>query len=309
LTDRPSSSDQSPSTGKSAGSGVSADSGKSVSSPPRSLGEQFGRTRKALLGLIAAHFKLLSTELSEIMAEIKRAAALAGAALACLFLAGVVAFVGSILWLDEWVFGSIGWGVLHGPTLLIAIAVTLVMLIIPHAAPRLGLAFLVALVVAVIVGVVLWLQLTSRALGWVGSTFFGGLTWFDGHAVSAADRPIAAGVIVLAVLLAVVGAIVGLVVASGFLTRIGAAVGIAIAGAVIGGLLGALLGVPMSWGIAIAVGLAVFLIVYPILAAILVLRKADFEELKNRLLPNQSIETTKETIEWVRAQMPLGRKS
>ena len=52
-------------------------------------------------------------------------------------------------------------------------------------------------------------------LGWVGSTFFGGLTWFDGHAVSAADRPIAAGVIVLAVLLAVVGAIVGLVVASG----------------------------------------------------------------------------------------------
>jgi len=27
------------------------------------------------------------------------------------------------------------------------------------------------------------------------------------------------------------------------------------------------------------------------------------------LLPNQTIETTKETIEWVREQMPLGRKS
>ncbi len=309
MADRPSSSDQSPATGKSADSGRSASPGKSASSPPRSLGEQFGRTRNALLGLISAHFKLLSTELFEIMAEIKRAVALAGAALACLFLAGIVAFVGSILWLDEWVFGSIGWGALHGSTLLIAIAVTLVMLIIPHAAPRLGLAFFVGLVVAVVVGLVLWLQLTSRALGWVGSTFFGGLTWFDGHAVSAADRPTAAGVIVLAVLLGVVGAIVGLAVGSGVLNRVGAAVGIAIAGAVTGGLLGALLGVPMSWGIAIAVALAVFLIVYPILAAILVLRKADFEELKNRLLPNQSIETTKETIEWVRAQMPLGRKS
>jgi MFS family permease len=183
------------------------------------------------------------------------------------------------------------------------------MLIIPHAAPRLGLAFLVSLVVAVVVGAVLWLQLTSRALGWVGSTFFGGLTWFDGHAVSAADRPIAAGVIVLAVLFGVVGAIVGLAVETGALNRIVAAVGIAIVGAIVGGLLGALLGVPMSWGISIAVALAVFLILYAILAAILVLRKADFKELKDRLLPNQTIETTKETIEWVREQMPLGRKS
>jgi phosphate/sulfate permease len=99
------------------------------------------------------------------------------------------------------------------------------------------------------------------------------------------------------------------VAGSGALSRIGAAVGLAIAAAVGGGVLGALLGVPMSWGISIAVGLAVFLILYSILAAILVLRKADFAELKNRLLPNQTIETTKETIEWVREQMPQGRKS
>ena len=65
----------------------------------------------------------------------------------------------------------------------------------------------------------------------------------------------------------------------------------------------------MSWGISIAVALAVFLPVYAVLAAILVLKNADFEELKNHLLPNQTIETTKETIEWVREQMPLGRKS
>jgi uncharacterized membrane protein len=93
------------------------------------------------------------------------------------------------------------------------------------------------------------------------------------------------------------------------LRRIAGAVGIAIVAVAVGGLLGALLGVPISWGIAIAVSLALFLIVYPILAAILVLRKADFEELKNHFMPYQTIQTTKETIEWVREQMPLGRKS
>jgi hypothetical protein len=298
LADRPSSSDPSPSTDKSA------------DSRPPGLGEQFGRTRSALLGLVAAHFKLLTTELSEIMDELKRVVALGGIALALLFLAGMLAFLGSFLWLGEWVFGSIGWGALHGSTFLIAVAVTLVLLILPHAAPRIGLALFVAFVVAVVLFLVLWLQLSSRAWGWVGDSFFGSLTWpFDGHAVSAADRPIAAGVIVLAVLFEVAGAIAGFVVGSGLLNRIGIAIVAAVLAGLIGGLLGALLGVPMSWGIAIAVALAIFLLLYPILAAILVLRKADFEELKNRLLPNQTIETTKETIEWVREQMPLGRKS
>jgi hypothetical protein len=298
LADRPSSSDANQSTEKTA------------DSRPPGLGAQFGRTRSALLGLIAAHFKLLSVELSEIMSELKRAAALGGAAFALLFLAGVLALVGSILWLDEWVFGSIGWGALHGTAALIAVAVSLVMLIIPHAAPRLGLAFFVSLVVAGVVFAILWLQLTSRAFGWVGDSFFASLTWpFDGHVVAVADRPLAAGVIVLATVFGVLGAIVGSVVGSSLLNRIGAAIGVAILGAVVGGLLGGLFGVPMSWGISIAVALAVFLPVYAVLAAILVLKNADFEELKNHLLPNQTIETTKETIEWVREQMPLGRKS
>jgi hypothetical protein len=303
LADRPSAPEPSPSIDKSAGSEKSADS------RPPGLGEQFGRTRTALLGLVSAHFKLLSAELSEIMSEVKRAAALGGAALGLLFLTGILATVGSILWLDEWIFGSIGWGVLHGSGFMIAVAVTLVMLIIPNSVPRLGSGMFIALVVAVVVFLLLWLQLTSRASGWVGSNFFGSLTWFDGHAVSAADRPIAAAVIVVAVVFAVVGAVVGASLGSGSLGRVASAIGVAIIGAVVGGLLGAMLGVPMSWGISIAVALAVFLIVYPILGAILVLKNADFEELKKRLLPTQTIETTKETIEWVREQMPQGRKS
>jgi hypothetical protein len=38
-------------------------------------------------------------------------------------------------------------------------------------------------------------------------------------------------------------------------------------------------------------------------------RGVDTDALKARFIPTATIETTKETIEWVREQTPLGRKS
>jgi len=47
-----------------------------------------------------------------------------------------------------------------------------------------------------------------------------------------------------------------------------------------------------------------------IVAVVLVFRHGiDTAKLRKRFVPEQTIETTKETIEWVREQMPLGRKS
>jgi hypothetical protein len=52
------------------------------------------------------------------------------------------------------------------------------------------------------------------------------------------------------------------------------------------------------------------LLFWPIVAAVFVFRHGiDTAKLRNRFVPVQTIETTKETIEWVREQMPLGRKS
>jgi hypothetical protein len=272
------------------------------------LGEQFGRTRSAFLGLIASHIDLAKAEFSEIGGEIKRAAALGGAAFGLVFAAGILVFVGAILWLDEWAFGSIGWGVLHGGFFLVAVAVTLVLLILPDSAPRVGLGFFVALIVAVVVFLVLWLQLTSRAWGWVGSTFFGGLTLF-GHAISSADRPVFVAAIFLAGLFAVLGALIGLFFGRGF-RRILYALAFAVVATIVGAGLGAFLGVPMSWGISIAVALTVFLPVWPIVSAIFIFRHGvDTAKLRERFVPTQTIETTKETIEWVREQLPLARKS
>jgi hypothetical protein len=270
--------------------------------------DQFGRTRKALAGLISAHFRMLSAELSEIMDEIKRALGLIAAAAVLLVLAIVMVGVGSLLWLGEWAFGSMGWGVLHGTGFLLTMAVVAVLVILPNSGPRLGAAFAVALLVGVVIGVIFWLRLTNQAWGWVGDSFFAGLAWPDGSAISAADRPVIVAALVLAVLSAVVGGLLAFAAGQG-LGRLGDALGGAIVGAIAGGLLGGLTGVPMSWGCAFGTGLAVLLILMPILALVFVLPEADWGELKKRLMPSQTVETTKETIEWVREQMPLGPKS
>ena len=57
-------------------------------------------------------------------------------------------------------------------------------------------------------------------------------------------------------------------------------------------------------------GVAALLLFWPIVAAFFVFRHGiDTAKLRDRFVPVQTIETTKETIEWVREQMPLGRKS
>jgi hypothetical protein len=90
--------------------------------------------------------------------------------------------------------------------------------------------------------------------------------------------------------------------------------GVASGGVAIGVFLGILLGLLASAGpglrVASALGVAALLLFWPICAAVLVFRHGiDMDKLKDRFVPDQTIATTKETIEWVREQMPLGRKS
>jgi len=301
LTNRPSSTDPAPNR-------PDADEKHATGSTP-GLGEQFGRTRSALVGLVGAHIRLAQAEIGEIAGEVKRAAMLGGIALGLLFVAGMLASIGTILWLDQWLFGSIGWGALHGTELLIAIAVTLVLLIIPASTGRLGLSVFVALLAAAVVALLLGLNLTNQGWGWVADHYFSGLTWPpDGHRMAVVDRPIATAVIVLSEVFGVVAMVIALLFGRGIVRRIATAIAVGIVAAVVGALLGAITGVPVSWNIAIAIGLAIFLVVWPVLAAVLVLTHIDMKALKQRFVPEQTIETTKETIEWVREQLPLARK-
>ncbi len=262
-------------------------SGHDPQSTPAGLGEQFGRTRSALAGLISAHVNLGKAEFAEIGGQIKRAAALGGIALVLLFLAAMLATIGTALFIGEALFHSIGWGVLLGSELLIGVAALLVLAAVDLGWGRALAAFLVALGVGLAVT---------------------GLFAADWAAISR-DNPGLPATLVLAILAgAVVFGLLGSVLGSSF-GRGAASAGL-VAGVVIGGLLGLLASAHLGLRVSVAVGSAVVLLVWPLCAAVLVFRHGiDLDKLKNRFVPVQTIATTKETIEWVREQMPLGRKS
>jgi hypothetical protein len=266
-------------------SGASTGAASGSGRPAPGLGEQFGRTRSALLGLIAAHIDLAKAEFSEIGGEIKRAAALGGAALLLLFFTGGLVVIGLILYLGEAIFGSIGWGVLDGTELLLGIAALLVLAIVDLSWGRVLSAFVVALGVGLVVAALLLVD-----WGRVGRD----------TAVPQWVFPMIAGLVVLGLLGALLGSPFGR----------GPAFGAGFVGAVSGALLGLLAAVNTGPRVAAAMGVAALLLFWPCVAAYLVFRHGvDRDKLRARFVPEKTIETTKETIEWVREQLPLKQKS
>jgi hypothetical protein len=242
---------------------------------------------------VRAHIDLAKAELDEIKGEVGRAAALGGAAIACLLLLGLLLPIGGLLFLGEWIFGSIGWGLLHGTELLIAIPVFAVLVALRVR----GLA--VDLVVAIVIGIVIALLLGPnlpnelwRRIG--DSASLGDPAW----------RPLVTGVLVMAI----AGAIIGLVL--GFRGGGGAAVGGLIGGAILGALVGAFSAITFGWRVGAALGVAAALAGWPILMGVRVAREGiDTEALKARFWPQTTIDTAKETIEWAKARSPLGPTS
>jgi hypothetical protein len=191
---------------------------------PPGLRAQLGAVIAAARRLVSAHVGLAKAEGGEIMGEVGRVALLGCIAIAALLFVGLLFPIGLLLFLGEWIFGSIGWGVLLGSLLLIDITVFAGLVAVGVSGPRLGRSFAIGLLIGIALGV-----LASLAVG----------------------------------------------------PRVGA-----------------------------ALGTLATLIAWPALSGLDVSRTGiDTEALKARFYPSQTIETTKETIEWVRQQTPLGRKS
>ncbi len=195
-------------------------------SPPLGLRAQIGAVVDAVRRLLGAHVDLAKAEASEIGAEIGRVALLAGAAFGALLIMGLLLPIGLILYLSDWLLGSMGWGVLLGSLSLMDVALFAVLVALGVAGGRIGRDFLVAFLLAAVVTIVL-------------------------------------------LLVKVVGA-----------------------------------------QVSVGLGLFVLYVAWPILSGLGVARHGiDTDALKSRFYPTQTIETTKETIEWVRERTPLGRKS
>ena len=286
-----------PDAGGSGAVGGAASSGPAGGSAAAGLRAQIGATRAALGRLLASHINLARAEFGEIMAEVKRLATGFGIAFAVLLFAGLLLSVGGPLFVGEWLFGSMGWGLLHGLELCIAIAVVAILGVLAATRSQVIRTFVLALILGIVVGIAFGLDLANQGWSRLGDSSFPGL--------EPGIRPLLVAEGVSAAVLAVLGLLLG--------ARSGG-VGGAFGGAFIGAILGAVLGsfTAISWGPrpGAAAGVAVGLAAWPAALGWSVYRHGvDLEALKARLYPQQTIETTRETIEWVRKQTPLGRKS
>ncbi len=251
-------------------------------------------TRDAAMALGRAHIDLGKSELGAIAGEIGRLAALVGLAIAALILAGLLVGIGTALFLGEWLLGSMGWGVLHGFLLLTGIAVAALLLAVDVDGGRIGRSFLGAVILAVVVGVALGLQLPNEAYAAMGESARLNIT--EG------ERPLVVGLLF--------GALVGALIGFAAAIRIGSAgarVGAIVGLTVLGLLAGAVSAITFSPQVGAAVGITLGYLAWIALMGIDIARRGvDFEDMKNRFYPTQSIETGKETLEWLQNRMPPG---
>jgi hypothetical protein len=232
-----------------------------------------------------------------ILDEVKGVLVLAGIAVAVLILAGLIVPIGLSLFIGEWLFGSIGWGVLHGPLFLIGIGIACVLAALGIGAGRIGRDLLVAVIIGVVVGVVLGLDLTNQGWTRLGDAIAGN--------IEPGIRPLAVGAGVSAAVLGVLGLLLGL-----WRGGLGAAVGGLVGGAILGAILGAFTAIAMGPRVGAAVGITVALVAWPALMGATIARTGvDTDALKARFWPTETIDTTKETIEWLRQRTPLGPRS
>jgi hypothetical protein len=236
------------------------------------LRAQATATFAAARRLVQAHVDLARAELADILDEVKRLLGLIGAAIGIAILASLLLLIGSLLFLGEWLFGSIGWGVLLGTLLLIDVAAMLVLAALDVPGRRLGTA------VGLADSVAAQYDPNTRAV------------------------LLAAGA--SAAVLAILGFLAGL--RGGFRGALGSLVG----WAVVGGLLGLLTVASLPATVGAALGALAWLVTWPLLAARAVMREGiDGEAMKRKFTPEATIELTKETIEWVRERTPLVPKS
>jgi hypothetical protein len=214
-----------------------------------------------------------------------------------LVLLGIFLPTGLLLFLGEWLFGSIGWGVLHGSLLLMAVALSAGLAAVGVRGGDLGRSAIVAAVLGLVVGALL--AFDQPNIAW---TRLGEAVW---PTLDPGIRPLVVGTLAMAL----AGGIVGLALAVSTGGGNAAAAGL-IGGAALGAALGAFSAITFGGQAGAAVGVTVMLIAWPVLAAAGLARAGfDGDALKARFWPSITIETSKETIEWLRSQTPLGPKA
>lgn len=253
---------------------------------------QIGRVRGSAMGLLRSHIALLRAEIGDIVNQLKSMAALVGVALVFALLTGTLLYVGGFLFLGEWLFGSMGWGLAHGVLFGVAMIAVMVLGIVGAPMSRSAIAFVLAVLVTIGVALMAGLNIGYDTADYVAGQL---APPFDSAGIVALIGGEVIGAVVLMLLLMLVGGM-------------GGALGGLILGLVLGGFLGWLLaGAPWTWPPAIGFAITVGLIVWPLLAVLLSWRAIDLEARFSRLYPRRSIETAEETKAWLEEQWQTRR--
>jgi hypothetical protein len=264
-------------------------------SQPPGLREQIAATRDAAMALVMAHVELAKAEMGSIAGEIGRTIALGLVALVLVLFALSIALIGTALTLGEWLLGSIGWGTFHGVLAFLAIALAAVLLAVGVPGRRIGRSFLVALAIGLVVGLVLGANLLNQAYVAIGDS--------SGASIDPGVRPLVIGLVAGAIVGLLAGIVAGATAVHSGGGRAGAIIGLIVVGAALGAFTAITFGPQLS----AAVGITAGYIAWIALMGIDVARTGiDVERLKQRFYPAQTIDTSKETLEWLQKRMPPG---
>lgn len=209
-------------------------------------------------------------------------------------MAGLLAVIGTALFLGEWLLGSIGWGVLHGILAFTAVAIAAGLMAAGVGSGRVGRSFILGVLVAVVVGVALGLEWPNRAYAAAGEA--------ARLNVEAGVRPLVVGLLVGALVGVLIGFAAAIRVESGG-GRVGAIVGLAILGALAGAFSAITFGPQVGAAVGITFGYLSWII---LMGADVASQGIDVGDLEERFYPTQTIETGKETLEWLQKRMPPG---
>ena len=254
---------------------------------PIGLLDQFQRTRESFMGLLQAHIALLKAELNDILGEVKVLATQAGILLLFALLTSILLYVGGALFLGEWLFGSIGWGLAHGVLLGITIMVILGLAIVGARARTAVYSFLLSVLIVVGVAVLCGSNVAYDAIAQASGNL---AQPFGAPGVIALFGGIVLGALLFGILFAFVGGAKG-------------AIGGAILGVFLGAIVGWLIaGAPWTWPPAVAFAIMIGLVAWPILAVMFAYPSLDPAARFARLKPQQSIDAANETRAWMEEQ-------
>jgi hypothetical protein len=254
-----------------------------------------GDARDAFRRLLDAHLALLRAELAEVGRALGIIVGLAAAAVFLAILVAILLYVGSFLFFGDWLFGSMGWGIIHGTLIGVGVIAGVAVNLAGGSVRSYGWGLFWGVVIAVVLSLVLSLNLSNDAAEWGAGQIEDQLR-LDEH-----WAPTLVGLVVGAVVTALIALFVGWRQHWPF----GSPLAVTLTGLMAGGFVGALLASTRYdnpdgvVGLAIMLGLLTWISVGLILAN---RRGFDPESRYASLVPRESIAAFERSRDLLRAQ-------